>query len=282
MPKRKSSSILIGRLFDETGEAMTANHAVKQDKRYRYYISRCLNGKQPDSHTGWRIPADEIETITADALKSFLSDPIHLMEAFRSVSISDEDAVRLSTSITRQSPSQHTLKQFLQKAVQRIDIARDNIRIAVNLLEITRHFDLDAPSTEEDSAPPIYQFTIATKLRRRGVETKIILGDTKQRMPCVDHQLVELVAKAYYWFDLLKRGQVQSIAEIATSENICSGDVSRFLPLAFLSPVITTAILEGRQPVELTPEKLKRMPPLPFSWEEQRRMLGFDFQGHRV
>ena len=53
------------------------------------------------------------------------------------------------------------------------------------------------------------------------------------------------------------------------------GDVSRFLPLAFLAPDIIEAILLGKQPIELTPEKLKRLRILPMSWEEQRIVLGF-------
>ena len=38
---------------------------------------------------------------------------------------------------------------------------------------------------------------------------------------------------------------------------------------------IYSVILAGRQPVELTPEKLKRLRNLPKSWEEQRQLLGF-------
>jgi hypothetical protein len=47
------------------------------------------------------------------------------------------------------------------------------------------------------------------------------------------------------------------------------------LPLAYLAPDITQAILEGRQPVDLTAFRLKRIGALPVSWAEQRRLLGF-------
>jgi len=43
----------------------------------------------------------------------------------------------------------------------------------------------------------------------------------------------------------------------------------------FLAPDIVESIFAGRQPVELTPEKLKRLRNLPQSWEEQRQLLGF-------
>lgn len=37
------------------------------------------------------------------------------------------------------------------------------------------------------------------------------------------------------------------------------GDVSHFLPLAFLAPDIVESILAGRQPLELTAEQPKRV-----------------------
>jgi hypothetical protein len=46
--------------------------------------------------------------------------------------------------------------------------------------------------------------------------------------------------------------------------------------LAFLAPDIVEAILDGRQPLELTAERLIRNSRLPISWPEQRRALGFN------
>jgi DNA invertase Pin-like site-specific DNA recombinase len=50
---------------------------------------------------------------------------------------------------------------------------------------------------------------------------------------------------------------------------------TRILPLAFLAPDIVDAILDGRQPVELTSTRLRRHRPIPLSWQHQRRLLGF-------
>ncbi len=60
---------------------------------------------------------------------------------------------------------------------------------------------------------------------------------------------------------------------VAVSQS--AGDVSRTLPLGLLAPDIVEAILAGRQPVELTAKRLKRIRDLPVSWAEQRRALGF-------
>ena len=64
-------------------------------------------------------------------------------------------------------------------------------------------------------------------------------------------------------------------AEIAVHAGIDDGEVSRVLQLAFLAPDIIEAVLDGRQPVALTARYLKRLKPVPTSWSEQRRILGF-------
>ena len=52
-------------------------------------------------------------------------------------------------------------------------------------------------------------------------------------------------------------------------------DVSRYLPLTFPAHDIVTSIAKGRQPIELTVQRLKRRSPLPIHWDEQRRLLGY-------
>lgn len=49
----------------------------------------------------------------------------------------------------------------------------------------------------------------------------------------------------------------------------------RLARLRFLAPDITAAIIEGRQPIELTARSLLRSGELPIAWADQRRVLGF-------
>ena len=76
--------------------------------------------------------------------------------------------------------------------------------------------------------------------------------------------------------DYLDPGQDLSLSAIARRAGVHVGDVSRALQLAFLAPDLVEAILDGTQPVALTPERLKRAGELPLLWEEQRAMLGVD------
>ena len=54
------------------------------------------------------------------------------------------------------------------------------------------------------------------------------------------------------------------------------GRIASLFRLSYLAPDIVRALLEGRQPIELTPTRLRRLSKdLPHDWREQRRFLGF-------
>ena len=91
--------------------------------------------------------------------------------------------------------------------------------------------------------------------------------------PLLVRRLIEARARVA---DYLDPDQGLSLSAIARRAGVHVGDVSRALQLAFLAPDLVEAILDGTQPVALTPERLKRARELPLLWEEQRAMLGVD------
>jgi len=54
-------SPLAGKVFDGEGVPLTPSHAVKNGRRYRYYISRHLVTESGGQKMGWRLPAAELE-----------------------------------------------------------------------------------------------------------------------------------------------------------------------------------------------------------------------------
>jgi hypothetical protein len=87
--------------------------------------------------------------------------------------------------------------------------------------------------------------------------------------------LIETVAKGFSWLEDIVAGRSETVRQISQRNAVDEGDVSRMIGLAFLAPDIVDAIVYGRQPLELTTERLKRSGNLPYSWDEQRRVLGF-------
>ena len=84
----------------------------------------------------------------------------------------------------------------------------------------------------------------------------------------IDNAMVKLIARGHRWHRQLFDGTHASIADIAKSENINPSFVSRILRLAYLSPTIVEAILDGKYPARLTMKDL--MEPFPMEWERQR------------
>ena len=114
--------------------------------------------------------------------------------------------------------------------------------------------------------------TLPFQLRRRGVEAKLIVGNETPN-PTIDPKLVETVQNANRWLTLLTTGEATSVDAIAEIDGLPASEISRVLPLAFLAPDITKAILTGKQPVELTAKRLKRVGKLPACWSEQCQLL---------
>jgi hypothetical protein len=71
----KSNALLMGKLFDETGERLTPSYAIKQGVRYRYYISTsAMQARDRVASSTHRLQAAALETVVIDAL-AFL-DPV--------------------------------------------------------------------------------------------------------------------------------------------------------------------------------------------------------------
>ena len=113
------------------------------------------------------------------------------------------------------------------------------------------------------------------RLKRRGVEAKLVVGGDAEPVSNPDTALIALIAKAHRWCDRMTDGSTASITDLAVRENEDRNEISRSLPLAFLAPDIVETILKGSQPVDMTVEKLRRLGSLPYRWDEQRAVLGF-------
>ena len=89
--------------------------------------------------------------------------------------------------------------------------------------------------------------------------------------PRVDNTMVKALARAFRWRKLLEMGAFGTIEEIAAAEKINASYVGRVLRLTLLAPAIVEAILDGRQPAEMTLAVLMR--PFSVEWAEPAKGL---------
>ena len=125
---------------------------------------------------------------------------------------------------------------------------------------------------------------IPISIRRRGGRKLVVAPDGTTdtwavRCRRIDNAMVKAIARAFRWREMLENGKYATIAEIAAVEKINESYVGRVLRLTLLAPDIVEAILNGRQPVEMTLAVLVR----PFSvlWEAQRSAFSCFAWGYR-
>lgn len=95
------------------------------------------------------------------------------------------------------------------------------------------------------------------------------LEGTSEKYVTQDPALIQSVATAHLWWQWIREGKVKTSTEIAVSEELDKAQITRRLPLAFLSPRLVEGILAGTQPAGLTLGTLLRKTDLPVAWAEQ-------------
>jgi hypothetical protein len=117
---------------------------------------------------------------------------------------------------------------------------------------------------------------VAISIRKRGGRKLVLAPDgTPDTGPAIrrriDNAMVKAVARAFRWREMLENGTHATIAEIAAAEKINGTYVGRVLRLTLLAPDIVEAVLNGRQPAEMTLAVLMR--PIAVGWGQQRAEL---------
>ena len=261
----------MGRLFDESGQSMTPSHAVKGERRYRYYVSRGLIKETSDpAGRGWRLPAPEIERTVAASACQILSDKIGIAAAASGVAENRLPAIFAAAEGWRERlQSEVEAGAALSALVDRVDLTETGIRVSLKL---------PVPETPSRLAANANELIIARffpmTVRRRGVEMRLVIAGNRAPAAGADSALLKAVARARLWSEDLLVGRARSVAEIAERERVGSRYVRRLLRLAFLAPEIVEAIAGADQPPELTAEVLAEQIDLPLLWTAQVKAVG--------
>ncbi|MCA8896566.1 MAG: recombinase family protein, partial [Amphiplicatus sp.] len=261
---------LAGLLYAD-GARLTPTYATKDGRRYRYYASRLLEKGPEASRLRWRVNAERVEAAIIEAIDDWLASPAAAAELLaEGASADDLICVRNEIEVLRKNAANlggHERLAAWAKRVTRINLDKDGIAITLSP---------NALVTDARDLPLREECIICSQIKigPRGQGLRMILGET-ETVGDADAKLVDLVRRAHAWRERWFSGEQTRLSEIAEDEGFDLGDVSRFLPLAFLAPDITKAILNGSAPETLNVELLRRIDALPPAWSEQRRLLGF-------
>ena len=131
-----------------------------------------------------------------------------------------------------------------------------------------------SPLAEFESEGVHAHLQVDVQMRRSRNQVRLIVpGEPAQASaPQRNLSLIRAVTRAHAWYAKLLAGTA-SQASIAKENGVNDKYVSRLIRGAFLAPDITAAILDGRQPADLTLDAL--LENLSPEWAVQRQALGF-------
>jgi site-specific DNA recombinase len=261
---RGSPALLTGRIFDDRGNRMSPTHANKSGFRYRYYASQAVlqNKPRPSGLVG-RVPGAEIEALVVAALRSHLT----------------------ASSAGEQLPNND--RDLLERHLERVTLTPNHLEL--RLRELIEPRQADHPANDGSSGPPIANVTTIAVPWSSPVPATVkgIIHVPAHNTPIKAGRreaLLIAIVKARQWIDDLAHGRAASFVVIARREGKAERHISLLAPLAFVSPRIVSALLEGTAPADLTVTKLARA--LPYCWAEQERRVGtsapFHYQFRRI
>ena len=254
-----SPAILTGRIFDDRGNRMSPTHSNKLGVRYRYYVSHALLQKRKaEAGSVARVPAPEIEALVLDGVRKHLAST---GEAEHPTAIADRD--------------------LIERHVERVIIKPQAVEVRLVLHK--RGFGSSgAPRRRRPGCRPAadHQITLPwTAPSFAAVKGIVHAPSAKPTLkPESRDALLTAIAKARGWIEDIRLGRVASFAEIAERESQGERHIRLLAPLAFVSPRIIAAIVDGTAPADLTVTGLAKA--LPYSWAEQERHIGLSHNKH--
>jgi hypothetical protein len=193
------------------------------------------------------VPAPELEAVVADAIRRHLQG-------------------------SRTDPIPETDRELIERHL---------LRVTLGTKELMLHLRRDAagndpaggdddPILSDAATPPVtiaIPWTAPTAPPTKGIS--YVPAHNTPMKPGSRQLVLIAIAKARKWMKDVERGQ--SFADIARREGKAEQHIRNLAPLAFVSPRIITAIMEGTAPAGLTATALTRG--LPYSWTEQEQRM---------
>jgi hypothetical protein len=191
--------LLTGLVYDEAGDRLCPTHASKGGKRYRYYISKRLM-HDADRIDAWRLAAEHLEGCVIRIIRKFLTDrqrlaALVLEQDAEAGAVKNILAHALEMADALQNGDRYRKLETIRALVNRVDLESGSIRIALRLQALEAELGKSSRSPS-DSSDTLIEITEALSLKRRGVETKLVLEKDNGTEREVGSGLCQLIGNA--------------------------------------------------------------------------------------
>lgn len=135
------------------------------------------------------------------------------------------------------------------------------------------NFEIIQSKTDKD----VLQIFVPISVKRRNGTALMILPKSEEnRIKHFDDKLLNAFAKAYKWKDIIedKDNNINSLSDLARSQNISMSHATKVYRLNFISPKIVENIVNGTAPRDLKLQDIfaNKAPEI---WQEQEEVWGF-------
>jgi site-specific DNA recombinase len=280
--KANSSSALAGLLQDCQGNRFMPSFTVKNGRRYRYYFcsTKAGRGGALAQMRPARVPANDIEQQVSLRLQAFLQSANEVVDSLTQPEDPPARTQQIIAAARKQfarlgSGTPSSVQNFLRRVVQRIVVHPDRVEVEVDRSELRAAIAGETRTCSTQDPSNIVRLVVKARIKRRGGETRLVVPPhlTGEVPVHPVSSLLKVVARAHQWSEWIIAGKVWGGRSIAEKIGLDERYVSQILECAFLAPDIVEAILDGRQPSNLTWKKLTRR--VPVDWSEQRKKFGF-------
>jgi site-specific DNA recombinase len=232
---------------------MSPTHSNKGGVRYRYYVSHAiLQKRKAEAGSVARVPAPEIENLVLDGVRKHRAS---MAGAEQPTAMDDR----------------HLIERYVDSVIVKPQALEIRLVLASEASAQTAE-----PSINEREPRQIPTTTIMlawTAPSFAAVKGIVHAPSARSAMkPASRDALLTAIAKAREWIDDIFRGRITSFADIAKREAQGDRHIRLLAPLAFVSPRIIAAIVDGTAPTDLTVTGLAKA--LPYSWAEQEQSIG--------
>ena len=239
---------------------MSPSHAAKGGRRWRYYVSQAvLQGRKHEAGSVARVPALKIERWVAEAVRAASSASNR--QGWQELHQPEASCHGASTDAPTAHPTDYDV--ILRAAIERVVMSRTTVEIEL----------AEGMASDDQTRILIIPWTPPSPHRRREIiqgedDRPAAIGPMRTEARAV---LTDALRNAHHWLDELTTSPNLTIETLAARVSKTERWIRRTISLAFLSPVLVKAAIEGRLPRGFG---VKRLMDLPMTWPDQWSALG--------
>jgi DNA invertase Pin-like site-specific DNA recombinase len=262
--RRPAQGLLAGRIADKAGDPLIPVHTRKGSRRYAYYASRARHHLIAQmTLPGLRLPVGETDRLVIAEILRKLEAPWDLAEqaGLRSIDALPERCLSLACRL-REEP-----ETLIPTLINGVVVTLDSLEITVSREGLAEA--LRVPLSRNRKSP----FVIEVQVRRvrAGGTVRLAAIDGAVAVPRVDPTLVQLVCRARHLWRRLRAEDI-TVTQLAKAEGVSPTRAGRTLRVAFLSPAVVEAILDGRSRVGVDAKTLLQTGAIPMDWRDQESL----------